>query len=92
MDIATISIFVVIIGCIVGIAEFIRLTKNDAGALAARIHTLETQVEYIQGDLDELKRDEKAIEAIVQKALEEKIMNEKILAILQEQYNVCNEE
>lgn len=90
MDIATISILVVIIGCILGLAEWIRLTKNDAGALAGQIHSLETQIEHLQGDLEELKNDEKNTKAIVQKALEEKIVNEKILALLQERYNVSD--
>jgi len=92
MDIATISILLVIIGCIIGLAEFVRLTKNDAGVLSARIHTLETQVEHLQEDFEELEKDEKAIEAIVQKALEEKIVNEKILSILQEYHKGHNSE
>lgn len=92
MDIATISILVVIIGCIIGLAEFVRLVKNDAGTLSARIHTLETQLEHLQEDFEELEKDEKAIEAIVQKALEEKIVNEKILAVLQEYHKVHTED
>ena len=90
MDIATISILVVIIGCILGLAEWIRLTKNDAGVLAGQIHSLETQVEYLQENFEELKNDEKNIEAIVQKALEEKIVNEKIIALLQEYHNISD--
>jgi len=88
MDVATISILIIIIGCILGLAEWIRLTKNDAGMLAAKIHTLETQIEHLQENFEELKNDEKNIEVIVQKALEEKIVNEKILALLQERYNL----
>ncbi len=87
MDIATISILTVIIGCILGLAEWIRVTKNDAGMLSAKIHTLETQFNRLQENFYELKHDEKNVEAIVQKALEEKIVNEKILALLQEYYN-----
>jgi outer membrane murein-binding lipoprotein Lpp len=90
MDIATISILVVIIGCILGLAEWIRLTKNDAGILSAKIHTLETQVKHLQENFEELKNDEKNVEATIQKALEEKIVNEKILALLQEYYDISN--
>ena len=88
MDIATISILVIIIGCIFGLAEWVRIVKNDAGASAAKVHTLETQVTHLQEEFTELKKDEKNIEAIVQKALEEKIVNEKILALLQECHDI----
>lgn len=86
MDIATISILVVIVGCILGLDEWVRLTKNDAGDIAARVHTIETQIEHLEENFEELEKDEKNIEAIVQKALEEKIVNEKTLALLQEYY------
>ena len=88
MDIATISILVIITGCLLGLAEWVRLVKNDAGASAARIHTLETQVEHLQEELKELKNDEKTIEATVQKALEEKIVNEKMIDLLKEYCNI----
>lgn len=88
MDIATISILVVIIGCIFGLAEWVRLMKNDAAKLAGEIHTLETQLEHMREEFEELKNDEKNIEAVVQKALEEKIVNEKMIALLKEYYGV----
>lgn len=91
MDIATISVLVIIIGCVFLLVEWIRTVKNDASLFAAQVHTLETQVIRLQEELLELKKDEKATEAIVQKALEEKIMNEKVLAILQEHCNITSD-
>ena len=90
MDVATISILLIIIGCILGLAEWVRLVKNDASFFAARIHTLETHVEHLEEEVKELKKDEKSIEAIVQKALEEKIINEKTIALLKEYYNISD--
>ena len=88
MDIVTISILTVIVGCIVGLAEWVRFVKNDAGAMAAQISSLETKLEYFEEQITELKHDEEVIEATVQKALEEKIVNEGILALLQEKLKV----
>lgn len=88
MDIATISILIVIIGCVVGLAEFVRLMKNDAGSMAAQIRTLETKIERLEEILNELKNDEESIEATVQKAIEKRIVNEKLLALIQEKLNI----
>jgi len=90
MDIATISILVVIIGCVVGLAEFVRLMKNDAAAMAAQIRTLETKIEHLEEMLNELKNDEESIEATVQKAVEKRIVNEKLLTLIQEKLNIKN--
>lgn len=90
MDMATISILVVIIGCILALAEWVRLIKNDAGTSAAKIHALEIQVEHLQEELTDLKNDEKTIEATVQKALEEKTVNEKMMALLKEFHDISD--
>ena len=66
MDIATISILIITIGCIIGLAEWIRLTKGDSSMLAAQISTLETKVTY----------------------LEEKIVNDKQLALILEKLKI----
>lgn len=90
MDMATISILIVIVGCVLGLAEWVRLVKNDAGTMAAQVRALETKIEYLEQELVELENDKELIEATVQKAIEEKIMNEKILAVVQEKLNIQN--
>lgn len=88
MDIATISILIIIIGSIIGLAEWVRVVKNDFGMKAAQIRALETRVEHLEEQLVELKKDEELTEATVQKAIEEKIINERILALVQEKLNI----
>lgn len=88
MDIATISILIIIIGSIIGLAEWVRVVKNDFGMKAAQIRALETRVEHLEEQLAELKKDEELTEATVQKAIEEKIVNERILALVQEKLNI----
>lgn len=88
MDVATISIFAVIIGCAIALAEWIRTIKNDFGTMAAQIRTLETRLDRFREDLDELERDEKFIEATVHKAIEERIIDEKMIAILQDSLEI----
>ena len=88
MDIATISILIMIIGCIVGLAEFIRIIKNDSSLMVAQIRTLETKVDHVEEELIELKHNMETIEAIVQKAIEEKIINEKTIALIQEKLKI----
>ena len=88
MDIATISILITIIVGIIGLAEWVRIVRNDAGAMAAQIHTLETKVEYLEEQVIEIRHSEESIEAVVQKALEEKIVNEKTLALVQEKLKI----
>ena len=84
MDVATISILILIIGCVVAFAEWTRIQKNDAGAMAAQIRTLETKVRRLEEDFLELKDSEESIEDTVHRALEERIVNEQNLALLQE--------
>lgn len=84
MDVATISILVLVIGCAVSFAEWTRIQKNDAGVMAAQIRTLETKVRRLEEDLLELKDSEESIEDTVHRALEERIVNEQNLALLQE--------
>lgn len=88
MDIATISILIMIIGCIVGLAEFIRIIKNDFSLMVAQIRTLETKVDHVEEELIELKHNMETIEVIVQKAIEEKIINEKTIALIQEKLKI----
>lgn len=84
MDVATISILVLVICCAVSFAEWARIQKNDAGAMAAQIRTLETKVRRLEEDFLELKDNEESIEDTVHRALEERIVNEQNLALLQE--------
>lgn len=88
MDVTTISILVVVVSGIVGLAEYVRLSKNDAATMAAQICTLETKIDHLEEKLEELKRDEAAVEAIVQKVVEEKIVNEKTLSVVQEKLKI----
>ena len=62
--------------------------KNDAGTMAAQIRTLETKISYLEEQLSQLKKDEESVEVTVRKAIEEKIINEKILSILQEKLSI----
>ena len=82
MDVATISILVLVIGCAVSFAEWTRIQKNDAGVMAAQIRTLETKVRRLEEDFLELKDSEESIEDTVHRALEERIVNEQNLALL----------
>ncbi len=84
MDIATISILIITISCIVGLTEWVRTIKNDTGKTVAQIRTLETKMNHIEEQLGELEKSEELIEATVHKAIEEKIVNEKTLALIQE--------
>ena len=88
MDMATVSILIVIVGCVIGLAEWVRMIKNDAGTMTAQIRTLETKIEHLEEQLDELKNDEELTKAIVQKAIEEKIVNEKIISLIQEKLKI----
>lgn len=88
MDIATISILIIIIGCVIGLAEWVRFMKVDAGTMAAQIRTLETKIEHLEEQSNELKNRVESIEAIVQRAVEEKIVNERILALVQEKLKI----
>ena len=88
MDIATISILIITIGCIIGLAEWIRITKGDSSKLAAQISTLETKINHLEEKVNELEKDKELIEATVQKTIEEKIINEKILSIIQEKLKI----
>jgi translation initiation factor 2 beta subunit (eIF-2beta)/eIF-5 len=62
--------------------------KNDTGLMASQIRTLETKMQVLEEHLEELEEDEELIESIVQKALEERIVNEKNLALLQEKFDL----
>ncbi len=84
MDIATISILIITVSCIVGLTEWVRTIKNDTGKTVAQIRTLETKMNHIEEQLGELEKSEELIEATVHKAIEEKIVNEKTLALIQE--------
>ena len=88
MDIATISILIITIGCIIGLAEWIRLTKGDSSTLATQISTLETKVTKKKKKVSELEKDKELIEVTVQKALEEKIINDKQLALILEKLKI----
>jgi translation initiation factor 2 beta subunit (eIF-2beta)/eIF-5 len=56
--------------------------------MASQIRTLETKMQVFEEHLEELEEDEELIENIVQKALEERIVNEKNLALLQEKFDL----
>lgn len=87
MDIPTISVFIIIIGCVIGLAEWIRVVKNDAGTMAAQIHTLETTIEHLEEEINECKHDKKFIETFMQEISEKQIVNDKIIFLLQEKLN-----
>ena len=77
MDTATISILVVIIGCIFGLAEWVRNMKKDTGELAAQIRTMQMQISYLEDQVAELKNDKKVIEASIQEIIEQTIITKK---------------
>jgi outer membrane murein-binding lipoprotein Lpp len=57
MDTATISILVAIIGCLVGLAGWLRNTRTDASQYKATESKLETTLDFISNDLKEVKAD-----------------------------------
>lgn len=61
MDTATIGILIAIIGCLVSLAEWINIIKNDAAKMTARIHTLEVEMEHCKEKINELKEEIKII-------------------------------
>lgn len=79
MDTATISILVVIIGCLFGLAEWVRTVKADSSNLAGQVRTLQTKVEHLEDQVTELKDEERTIEANVQKAIEKITIAEKTI-------------
>lgn len=84
MDTATINVLVIVVGCIIGLAGWVRTTKMDSSELAARIHTLEIHVEHMQEEIDDLKHKAKNNEAGIQKAIEESVAAEHTIASLQD--------
>ena len=84
MDIATISILVIIIGCVIGLAEWVRLVKADAGAMAARIQSFETRMERAENEINDCKYNKELIESSIQKIAEQQIINDKALILIQE--------
>ena len=56
--------------------------------MAAQISTLETKVTHLEEKVNELEKDKELIEATVQKALEEKIINDKQLALIREKLKI----
>ena len=57
MDIATISIIVAIIGCLVGAAGWLRNTRTDASQQKATESEIKTKLDFMSNDIKEVKVD-----------------------------------
>lgn len=60
MDVATISIIIAIIGCLVGISGWLRNTKGDSSQQKATETELKTTLDFVANDVKELKVDVRA--------------------------------
>ena len=60
MDIATISIIIAIIGCLVGSAGWLRNAKTDASRQKATESEIKTKLDFISDDMKEIKVDVRA--------------------------------
>lgn len=60
MDITTISLITVVIGCLIGAAGWLRNTKTDAGQHQATESEIKTKLEFISNDMKEIKVDLRA--------------------------------
>ena len=60
MDIATISIIIAIIGCLVGSAGWLRNAKTDASHQKATESEIKTKLDFISDDMKEIKVDVRA--------------------------------
>ena len=60
MDVATISIIVAIIGCLVGVSGWIRNAKSDAGHDGRENSEIKTSLDFIANDVKDLKVDVRA--------------------------------
>lgn len=68
MDIATISLLLALIGCIVGLSSRIRLYKNDSGDLAAMLTELTIKVDHLEKEFNSLKEENKDLHDKFQKS------------------------
>lgn len=57
MNISTISIIIAIIGCLVGLAGWLRNTRTDSGQQKATESEIKTTLDFMSNDLKEVKVD-----------------------------------
>ncbi len=57
MDITTISIIIAIIGCLVGVAGWLRNSKVDASEQKATESEIKTKLDFMSNDIKEVKVD-----------------------------------
>lgn len=57
MDVATVSIIIAIIGCLVGAAGWLRNTRSDASQQKAVESEIKTKLDFMSNDIKEVKVD-----------------------------------
>lgn len=60
MDIATISIIIAIIGCLVGVSGWIRNVRSDVEEKEGETSEIKTSLDFISNDIKDLKVDVRA--------------------------------
>lgn len=73
MDTVTITILVAIVGCLVGVANWVRNTRGDTDQLVAYVTKLETQITHLEEQISDLKSEIKVTQTQIQKAIEDSI-------------------
>lgn len=75
---ALITILIAVIGCTIGLSDWLRNTKNDSGDIAAQITMLEKKIAHLEEQLSEIKADIKVTQNAMQKAIEASISAEAV--------------
>lgn len=73
MDIITITVLIAIIGCVVGVANWIRNIRKDSDQLTEYIIRLETKLGHLEQQIIELKVDVKQMQQHTQSVFEDLI-------------------
>lgn len=73
MDTVTITVLVAIIGCLVGVANWVRNTRSDTDQLVAYVTKLETQISHLEEQVTDLRSEVKLLQGQIQKAIEDAI-------------------
>lgn len=73
MDMVTITILIAIIGCIIGIANWVRNVCRDSDQLTEYIIRLETRLNHLEEQICELKSDVKQMQQQTQTMFEDLI-------------------
>ena len=70
MDGVTITIIIAIIGCMVGVAGWVRKTTHDAGDFLGSISKLEAKINHLEGQVIDLKIEIKSLKGLVYQTID----------------------